>query len=365
MKKLIFILTLYLIATTALGHTERPVHVVFVNPGFESQGFWRDVSDTMSSAAEEFGLSLEILYSDRAWPTMLEHANNVLARKTKPDFLILVNEHAQAVELLQRANEKQIPTLMLLNDLTPAQRAEVGEPLSDSSPYWLGSVVPDNEIAGYEMARSLTAALPEKETINLLTLAGDAVTPASLVRLSGLDRALAETPHLNEQRRLFVQWSEEQAYRRVEFWIKLGEPLDAIWAANDDIAIGAIRALQEAGLRPGIDVVVAGLNWSVRGVEHVRDEVMTLTHGGHFFAGALSMVVLHDALHRDISLSEPIKVYFPMMAINQTNATQYLEKFSDGNWSQIDYSQFSQPEGSGFSDYSFTLDRILTSSTDN
>ena len=69
---------------------------------------------------------------------------------------------------------------MLLNSLTPEQRAIYGAP-REQLKNWLGSLTPDNEIAGYEMAQFLglnTKQENNSSSIALLTLAGDNNTPA-------------------------------------------------------------------------------------------------------------------------------------------------------------------------------------------
>jgi len=298
---------------------------------------------------------------------MVREAEQVIGLADKPDFLILVNEHQQGARLLELADKAGIPTLMLLNSLTQEQRDSYGAPRKELK-NWLGSLTPNNEIAGYEMAQSLVHAIEARKNSNsasiaLLTLAGDNTTPASLFRLQGLDRALDEYPVLKEQRRISVNWSADEAYKRTQLWLKSGQPLSAIWAANDPIALGALNAIREAGLKPGIDVAVSGLNWSPEAIEHVRNGEMTLTHGGHFLAGAWIMVMLYDYVKGHDFASTSTEVNFPMTAINQTNAPSYLEHFGDQQWSSIDFKAFSlshsSPQSSQQSEYQFTLTKLL------
>ena len=348
------------------AQAKRP-KVTFINPGFADKGFWKAVTDTMTAAAEQLGFELEVRSADRQWPKMVREAEQVIGLADKPDFLILVNEHQQGARLLELADKAGIPTLMLLNSLTQEQRDSYGAPRKELK-NWLGSLTPNNEIAGYEMAQSLVHAIEARKNSNsasiaLLTLAGDNTTPASLFRLQGLDRALDEYPVLKEQRRISVNWSADEAYKRTQLWLKSGQPLSAIWAANDPIALGALNAIREAGLKPGIDVAVSGLNWSPEAIEHVRNGEMTLTHGGHFLAGAWIMVMLYDYVKGHDFASTSTEVNFPMTAINQTNAPSYLEHFGDQQWSSIDFKAFSlshsSPQSSQQSEYQFTLTKLL------
>lgn len=337
--------------------------VVFINPGHAEQGFWRAVTSTMSAAAEQLGFELEVQYADRQWAKMVHNAENVIARADKPDFLILVNEYQQGARLLALADKAGIPTLMLLNSLTPEQRDIYGAPRQQLK-NWLGSLTPDNEIAGYEMAQSLVHnSRPENNSssIALLTLAGDNNTPASLARLKGLDRALNDFPMLQEQRRISVNWSGDEAYKRTRLWLQSGQALGAVWAANDAIGLGAIKAIREAGLKPGIDVQVSGLNWSQDAIKHVMNGEMTLTHGGHFLAGAWAMVMLYDYVQGNDFNAMSTEVYFPMMAINQANAPDYLAHFGSQQWSSIHFKNFSLSHSATLTRYQFTFAKLLQS----
>jgi ABC-type sugar transport system substrate-binding protein len=359
-----------LVNTASNDQDEVGLHrVVFINPGFANYGFWHDVTNTMSAAADQLGFDLEVHYGDRQWTKMVRNAEAVINGLDKPDFLILVNEYQEGGRLLAMADKAGIPTLLLLNSLTPEQRQTYGVP-GDPLQYWVASITPNNEIAGYEMARSLVSdadtlrgsSLPP---IALLTLAGDNNTPASQMRLQGLERALNDFPQLEELRRISVNWSGEVAYKRTRLWLESGQKLGAVWAANDAIALGAIKAIREAGLKPGVDVKVAGLNWSQDAIQHVMDGEMMLTHGGHFLAGAWAMVMLYDVVQGhdfySVANNGKTEIYFPMTAINQVNASDYLEHFGSEQWSRIPFRDFSLTHSKKLTGYQFTLDKLIYS----
>lgn len=344
------------------GAAQAAKNVAFINPGFEDKGFWKAVSDTMREAAGQFGFDLEILSADREWPRMIENANSVFARDKKPDYLILVNEHQQAPDLLRRAEELGIPTILLLNSLTEEQAASYGQARRELT-RWIGSLTPDNRIAGYEIGQSIfqaatQAGLADDGSISTLVLAGDFKTPASLQRLEGLDDILKGFPKATVERRLTVNWSFDLAYKRTSVWLKSG-PLDAVWAANDPIALGAIQALREAGQTPGRDVMVAGLNWSPEALDLVRRGELQLTHGGHFLAGAWIMVLLHDYDQGNDFGSEATHLRFPMTAIDSANVERYIANLGNSDWSRIDFSRFSKSENSNLETYDFSIEALL------
>jgi ABC-type sugar transport system substrate-binding protein len=348
--------------TPAVATPEKP-RVAFINPGYGDRGFWKDVSDTMHAAAAQFGFEIVEFDSNRKWPEMAENTNRVLEMNPPPDYIVAVNEHQQGARIVIEAEKRGIPLFMLLNDLTPDQKERVGRPGQIKN--WIATLTPDNEKAGYQMAVSLIRAEakthPQKAKTHmcLLTLAGDRNTPASLDRLKGLDRALGEYPALAEQRRLYADWSFDEAYKRTSLWLRDG-CLDAVWAANDDIARGAIRALTERGLKPGKDVMVAGLNWSASGLKLVQNGEMTMTHGGHFLAGAWIMVMINDYAHGvDLQKIGP-NFYFPMQAITRGNIEQFQKALGDRNWKKIDFNYFSLASHPDRQGYQFDMDELLS-----
>ena len=66
-------------------------------------------------------------------------------------------------------------------------------------------------------------------------------------------------------------WSADEAKKIVESAINSGEPFNVIYAENDDMAKGAVAALDEAGITPGTaegaQVIVMGFDcnkWALR-----------------------------------------------------------------------------------------------------
>jgi len=82
---------------------------------------------------------------------------------------------------------------------------------------------------------------------------------ASTERLVGYQEALASygisyNPALVER----GDWEVQSGYSSTHKLLKLSKPPDAIFAANDLMALGAIYAVQEAGLRVPEDIAVSG-----------------------------------------------------------------------------------------------------------
>ncbi|MDX1452339.1 MAG: ABC transporter substrate-binding protein [Oleiphilaceae bacterium] len=339
------------------------IDVYFVNPGYDKSGFWFNVSQTMLAAAKQLNFTVHINYANREWPQMRENAQAMIAAAKAGDYLILVNEHQQAADLLKQANDKELKVLMLLNTLTQEQENAIGRPILTVK-NWIGSLTPDNRQAGREMAQALfnkaQQLKPDASTYKLLTLIGDHSTPASIERTQGLDDMLAQSPQVSEARRFTVNWSYEQAYSKVDTWLSVGGAMDLVWAANDPIAFGAIDAANTHGLIAGKDFLVVGLNWSADALKKVEQRAMVLTHGGHFLAGAWSMVLIHDH-HAGMGLpAEAPHFRFPMAAITAEAPEALKQLIHTRNWSALDYRRFTKSgQTAAANDYDFGLNAII------
>lgn len=340
--------------------------ITFINPGGDGS-FWGEVSKTMAAAAGDLDIDLEILNANRRPYAMEKHLQERLDRGDLPDYFVLVNELQEGTRLAKMLRQKPVKILFLLNTLSKYQMQVVlQEPGIENQ--LVASIIPDNETAGYEMAKSLISAARSLHSaspvLRVLALTGDESTPAALDREQGMLRGLAEEDNLELLRAIPVEWSSALAYARAKSYLAR-TTVDAIWAANDDIAIAAGKAAAELGLVPGKDIALVGLNWSRPGMDAVSTGALAMSHGGHFFAGAWAAVMLYD-FHHSSSQNSAIApgkagsavVNFKMSAITQENVGRYLEKLGDGDWSKIDFTQFSKVI-TGHTGYDFSAQAIL------
>jgi len=116
----------------------------------------------------------------------------------------------------------------------------------------------DNENGGYQATKHLIDL-----GRNRIAYIGrmERRSPEHAARYAGYAKALRDAGvEPNEQLRVPADNSETHGYGAVQRLIERGDPFDAIFAATDLIAIGAMRALQDAGLRVPEDVSVVGFD---------------------------------------------------------------------------------------------------------
>ena len=130
--------------------------------------------------------------------------------------------------------------------------------------------------------------------IHILGIGGDEITPASIARNAGLKLAVDAAPDVVVDRMLFANWTQseaEQVTTNYLSWAARKEIRPAgIWAGNDPMALGALRAVVAAGLTPGRNIQLVGLNWSEDALREIKAGRLLMTDGGHFLLGGWSIV---------------------------------------------------------------------------
>ena len=124
-------------------------------------------------------------------------------------------------------------------------------------------------------------------------LAGTEGTLVASEREEGSMQALEENPDCELVAREDGDWLREDATTIVETWITSGIEFDAICAACDEMAIGAIIALENAGID---DVFVSGIDGTEMALEQMIDGKLNET----FFADAQGLA--YEALDSALAL---------------------------------------------------------------
>lgn len=268
--------------------------VVFLNPGNSTEAFWVSYAQFMQAAARDLGLDLRVRYSERNPEATLVQAREALQGTERPDYLVLVNEQYIAPQILRLSQGSGVKLLIVNNALTADQTQ-----LLDAGKYpnWIGSMVANDEEAGYLMLKELLrlhGPVTEGQTLDLLAFSGAKTTPAAQLREEGLRRALVDYPQVRLRQMVYGEWSRQRAFEQATQLFKRYPQTALVWSANDEMALGAMDALQEDGRTPGKDVLFSAVNSSPEALQARLDGRLSALVAGHFTVGGWAMVVLHD-----------------------------------------------------------------------
>ena len=144
--------------------------------------------------------------------------------------------------------------------------------------------------------------------------------PANIDRRLGYESALGEFGlELREEYVMLGGWSHVRAYELTKRALELPEPPDAFFCASDEMAIGAIKAIEEAGLRVPEDIAVAGFDDS----DYAAISVPSLTSVRQDRVGLGTAAV--EALLRmlDAPDSSPPSIVLPVeLVVRESSAAQ-------------------------------------------
>jgi LacI family transcriptional regulator len=197
--------------------------------------FFGELLRGIEDKAESLGMHLMVSsgHAEEASETTALH----FLQQRRPDALIVYVE-ALRDETLQRLTYKDVPVVVL------------GRYIKDVPCVYLG-----NEEGGF-MA---TEYLIQQGHRRIAHLSGPMHLPDSTVRLKGYKKAL-ESHALPYDPSLVADgnFSEESGEEKTKELLSHSKNFTALFAANDQMAVGVLRALREAGLRVPEDVSVIG-----------------------------------------------------------------------------------------------------------
>ena len=138
----------------------------------------------------------------------------------------------------------------------------------------------DYYMVGYMQGSALSDWLDENpdEEINFCYMAGSTTNTPAALRLQGiLDGIAPNGDRCKMLAHLCHDWSVTKAMQLAEDWLTAYPEMNAIISANDETAVGAINALQGAGVELGSEpgqFLVVGADGMMPAMELIQDGVM-------------------------------------------------------------------------------------------
>jgi ribose transport system substrate-binding protein len=115
-------------------------------------------------------------------------------------------------------------------------------------PHWISHIAFDAVEQGYFNAKELFKTFKTPNKGKIVAIQGMLSNNAAIGRFQGLQKALKEFPNVQLLQWETADWDTNKAYEITKQLLVAYPDIDGIWAANDNMAIGAVAALKEAGL---------------------------------------------------------------------------------------------------------------------
>jgi ribose transport system substrate-binding protein len=238
------------------------------------------------------------------------------ALKQPPDAVVFIPvDDVAMIESVKKLNEAKIPIVLVSN------------PLPGSFVTYVGA---DDFEIGYKQARYLFDRLGAKARIVIIE--GVPVAPTNRERVRGYQRALAESPGIEVLASGTGNYQQPDAKRLMVQFLQKYSEIDAVLAANDGMALGALEALQQAKRTS----VVIGINGILPAVKQIETGALLASVDFNMFK--IGCTATRAALRYLRGEPLPEKILLPAEIIDKTNYKAWLvpvEQRSCPEWSDI------------------------------
>jgi ABC-type sugar transport system substrate-binding protein len=96
---------------------------------------------------------------------------------------------------------------------------------------------------------------------NVVELQGTPGAAPAIDRKKGFEEGIKPFPEMKIVKSQSGDFTRAKGKEVMEAFLKAeGKNINAVYAHNDDMALGAIQAIEEAGLKPGTDIVVVSID---------------------------------------------------------------------------------------------------------
>ncbi|WP_312487512.1 ABC transporter substrate-binding protein [Massilia timonae] len=232
----------------------KPLTIGFSQVGAESE--WRTANTaSIKDAAKKAGINLKFADAQQRQENQVKAIRSFIAQRVDVIAFSPVVESGWDT-VLREAKRANIPVIL----------TDRGVKVSDESLYvtFLGS---DFVEEGRRAARWLVehAKKNPNRAYNIVELQGTVGSAPAIDRKAGFAEVMKLEPRLKIIRSQTGDFTRAKGKEVMEAFLKSeGKNITVLYAHNDDMAIGAIQAIEEAGLKPGKDILVVSID-GVRG----------------------------------------------------------------------------------------------------
>ena len=197
-----------------------------------------NISDEMQKKAEELGAELIIVDAERSPLKQIEQIESFIAQKV--DVIILNPcEYEASSPAVTKALAANIP-IVNVNSATKVQPT---------------AFVGSNDIESGRIAMKFIAEKLGGKG-NIVMIQGLNGQAAQIQREQGAKEILEEFPELKMIAQQTADWDRSKSMDLMQNWIQsYGAKINAVFAQNDEMGLGAVKALQDAGLKDKVIVI--------------------------------------------------------------------------------------------------------------
>lgn len=238
---------------------QEPIIVGFAQLGSESA--WRLANtESVKSAARDAGVNLIFENAEGSQEQQKQFIKDFIIQKV--DVIILPPLVATGWEdILGDAKKANVPVVIADRTIKPNN--------TDLYSVFVGE---DFFLEGEKAAKWLVENTNPNKKINILEIRGLAGSAPAEDRAKGFRKIIATHPNITFIDSVTGDFIKAQGKLQTQKMLKKhGKNINVIFAHNDDMALGAIEAVQDYGLKPGKDILIVSVDGEKAALQAIKD----------------------------------------------------------------------------------------------
>ncbi|MCP9770627.1 sugar ABC transporter substrate-binding protein [Lacihabitans sp. LS3-19] len=263
-----------------------------------------NIADEMQKKADELGVELIIVDAERSPLKQIEQVESFIAQKVD---VIIMNpiEFEASSPAVTKALAANIPIINVNSATSAAPTAFVGS----------------NDV---ESARIAMKYIADKigGKGNMVMIHGLMGQAAQLQREEGAKEVLKQYPDIKMLAQQTGEWDRAKSMDLMQNWIQsYGDKINAVFAHNDEMGLGAVKALQAAGMKDKVLVIsVDAIKDALQSVQKGELNATVFQNANQQGAGAIE-----TALKIANKQAFEKEVLIPFELVTKENVGKYLK----------------------------------------
>ena len=226
---------------------DKKITLGFAQVGAESE--WRTANTvSIKEAAKEAGIELKFSDAQQKQENQIKAIRSYIAQKVDViAFAPVVTTGWDTV--LKEAKSAKIPVILTDRNIDT----------KDPSLYvtMIGS---DFAEEGQKAAQWLLDNYKKPGDVNIVELQGTVGSAPAIDRKKGFEEVIKSDPRFKITRSQTGDFTRAKGKEVMEAFLKTDKNIQVLYAHNDDMAIGAIQAIEAAGMKPGSDIIIVSID---------------------------------------------------------------------------------------------------------
>jgi len=249
MKRIGFVAVALMVLAAGLARADKKITLGFSQIGAESE--WRTANTkSIKDSAKEAGINLKFSDAQQKQENQIKAIRSFIAQKVDVIAFSPVVETGWE-PVLREAKAAKIPVILTDRAVN----------VKDDS-LWVSFIGSDFVEEGRRSGRWLVDKMKDHQgTVNIVELQGTVGSAPAIDRKVGFEEIIKDKPKFKIIRSQTGDFTRAKGKEVMEAFLKAeGKKINVLYAHNDDMAIGAIQAIEEAGMKPGKDIIIVSID---------------------------------------------------------------------------------------------------------